>query len=466
MYSSRRVLLPLLTLSLLLSGCAGSQGQALQASGLIEAIEVSVAPEIGGRIVEVLVEEGDRVQVGDPLLRLESDLLSAQRRQAESARDAAQAALQAAQTGEQQARAAVQATQAAERAAQAQYDLQLQLALQSALPERAQAWNQNTPAEFDLPPWYFDQPEAQAAARAAVDQAQAAVEEAQQELQRLIAEYPELQQAEARLAAAQAAFDVAKALRDRTIRRSNAREVYDAVQSQFDAAKAELDQAQAEYDRALTERAAQDVKEARARLSVARERYRTALDQWAALQSGDNAPSVRAAQAGLEQAQAAVLQAQAGLEGTQAAITQARKALEAAQAQLDLVELQTERLTIRAPVDGVVLVRNVEAGELLQAGMPALTLAQVDRLTVTVYIPESRYGEVSLGQQAELRVDSFPDLTFQAQVVRIADQAEFTPRNVQTREERQATVYAVELAVEDPQGLLKPGMPADVTFQE
>ena len=93
-----------------------------------------------------------------------------------------------------------------------------------------------------------------------------------------------------------------------------------------------------------------------------------------------------------------------------------------------------------------------------------LTVARLETLTVTVYISEDRYGEVSLGEAATLQVDSFPGESFAATVTRIADQAEYTPRNVQTKEERQTTVYAVELSVGNQDGRLKPGMPVDVTF--
>jgi multidrug resistance efflux pump len=115
-------------------------------------------------------------------------------------------------------------------------------------------------------------------------------------------------------------------------------------------------------------------------------------------------------------------------------------------------------------VDGVVLTRSVQPGEVVQAGMTIMTVAKLDTLKITVYIPEDRYGEVKLGDSASLSVDSFPGETFNATVTRIADQAEYTPRNVQTKEERQTTVYAVELSVKNPDGKLKPGMPVDVTF--
>jgi HlyD family secretion protein len=91
-------------------------------------------------------------------------------------------------------------------------------------------------------------------------------------------------------------------------------------------------------------------------------------------------------------------------------------------------------------------------------------MANLKELTITVYVPEDRYGEISLGQEVTVTVDSFPHQTFKATVSFISDQAEFTPRNVQTVEGRSATVYAVKLKVSDPEGKLKIGMPADVVF--
>ena len=145
-------------------------------------------------------------------------------------------------------------------------------------------------------------------------------------------------------------------------------------------------------------------------------------------------------------------------------MTQAQKAIDQAQAALDLIDVQLGKLVITAPVDGVILARNIEPGEVVLSGATALTLGQLDQLIITVYIPENRYGEIKLGDQASVSADSFPGQVFNATVTRIADQAEFTPRNVQTAEGRQTTVFAVELSVDNPSGLLKPGMPADVTF--
>jgi HlyD family secretion protein len=132
---------------------------------------------------------------------------------------------------------------------------------------------------------------------------------------------------------------------------------------------------------------------------------------------------------------------------------------------LALIDAQISKLTVAAPLDGVVLSRNVEPGEVVNPGSIVLTLAKLTDLTLTVYVPEDRYGEISLGQAVDVTVDSFPAEVFTATVTHISDQAEFTPRNVQTVEGRKTTVFAIKLRLEDPEGKLKPGMPADVTFK-
>ena len=219
----------------------------------------------------------------------------------------------------------------------------------------------------------------------------------------------------------------------------------------FDESKTELDAAQRAYDQLLTSEAADDILAARAEVEVAQERYYAALDRLSTLQTSDFDPAVTAAQAVVDQAQAAhdlslkqIVQAQAGV---------------------DVVNVQLGKLTLFAPMAGVILTRSVEPGEIVQPGAVTISMADLDQLTITVYVPEDRYGQISRGQSATVQVNSFPSFAFDARVTHIADDAEFTPRNVQTVEGRSSTVYAVKLVVTDPEGRLKPGMPADVTFE-
>ena len=120
---------------------------------------------------------------------------------------------------------------------------------------------------------------------------------------------------------------------------------------------------------------------------------------------------------------------------------------------------------VHSPIDGVVLVRSYEPGEIAAPGAPLITVADLDDLTLTVYVPEDRYGQLALGQQFPVTVDSYPNEEFAGTITQIADQAEFTPRNVQTSDSRKTTVFAVKLGLQPTGGKLKPGMPADVHFE-
>ncbi len=119
---------------------------------------------------------------------------------------------------------------------------------------------------------------------------------------------------------------------------------------------------------------------------------------------------------------------------------------------------------IRAPLNGVVLERLYEPSEIATPGSTLLVLGDLFTLNLTVYVPEDRYGQIILGRTYPVTVDSFPGTTFEGVVTHIADQAEFTPRNVQTVEGRKTTVFAVRLSLANPGLTLKPGMPADVNF--
>jgi multidrug resistance efflux pump len=222
------------------------------------------------------------------------------------------------------------------------------------------------------------------------------------------------------------------------------------TQIAYNTATTELSSAETSYNAMVSTAAGSKVLRARAALSVANERLSVAQDSLSALQSGDNSPQAA-------QATAALAQAKSGAQQAQDAVGQA-------QANLDLLNAQMNKLEVVAPQDGVILTRNIEPGEYVQPGADAMSMANIASLTITVYVPEDLYGRISLGQNASVSVDSFPGAKFSAAVSNISNQAEFTPRNVQTVEGRSSTVYAIKLNVNDPQGKLKPGMPADVVF--
>jgi multidrug resistance efflux pump len=461
----KRIILILLAVTLILGSTTACglvqqlQGEetttdsALQGSGTVEAVQVLVAAQVGGRVAEVSVRRGETVEAGAPLFRLEDDLLQAQRNQALASVDSARANLDV-------ARSSLDSAQAGLDSAHIQYDLELYAARLADQPKRRAAWSQSQPDEFSLPGWYFDKSEEMSAAQAEMRAAQAELDTERQNLETVIAAAggAALQEAVERLATVEAAFRVAQDVLERASAGDD-QDLQDEAQAEFDKIESELKAAQTDYDELLTDEDSQDILRARARLALSQERYQAALDRYNQFLTGEDSLRLRAASA-------AVRSAEVGMEQVRAQVRYAETAVKGAQAQLDLIDVQIEKLTVMAPVSGVVIARNIEPGEVVQPGATSITLGQLDDLTITVYIPEDRYGEINLGMQAEVVVDSFPGETFQAEVVRIADQAEFTPRNVQTEEGRRTTVFAVELSVQDPGGRLKPGMPADVTFQE
>lgn len=304
-----------------LSGRLGQTREVLATSGTIEATEVPVASEVAGKVLAVLVEEGQEVKAGDLLVQLDDEALRLQLAQAEGALKLAQARLAEAQAG----------------------------------PRSAQ-----------------------------VRQAE--------ELAR---------QAAAALDGAQKNYEVVKQLFDQGV---VPKVQMDSAATQLEAARAQAEAAQAQLD---------------------------------LVRQGATPEQVQQLEAAVDQAEAAV----------------------------NLAKFNLERANVKAPVSGVVVRRLVEPGALVAPGAPLITLANLNDLWLRVYVPEDQLNLVKLGMPVEVKVDSFPNRKFRAQVSYISNQAEFTPRNVQTKEERATTVYAVKLRLlEGLRGELKPGMPADVTF--
>lgn len=146
----------------------------------------------------------------------------------------------------------------------------------------------------------------------------------------------------------------------------------------------------------------------------------------------------------------------------QAALGQIKQA----QATAEYVQIQIDKGELYSPISGVVLVRSIEPGEMAMPGSGLLTLAQLSDCEVKIYIPETKLGQVKLGQKVKIHSDSYPDKTYTGTVVHLSDQAEFTPKNVQTREERVRLVYAVKVSIPNPDFELKIGMPVDASLEQ
>jgi HlyD family secretion protein len=448
MPKSRRVLIPIIIFIVLAiggialyfgQGAKGSGNGFIVASGTVEAAETSIAAELSGRVVEVLAENGQDIEVGTVLLRLDDTLLQAQRAQAESGLKAAQSNLETARTGLDLAKAALKFSEAGLASALANQKAELTVAQQELdnLYENAEVVSANA-----------DQ--VAAAAFRSVREATYQLDNFTVPITQVkLTALEGLEKTKKQLDIARKAFEPFKNESSGNTTREDLKEALDEAQADYDAAVKRMEyetllaQAQAWLENALKE--AQKVQDG------------PDQDKVAALQA-----RIEAIQVAPEQARSAMIQAQAGIDQAEAKLAQAQVGVTQAQTQLDLVIVQMDKLSVLAPSDGVVLSRDVEPGEVIQAGAPLMTMGDLGSLKIRVYVPEDRYGQIKLGDKVTIEVDSFPGKSFHGAVSYIADQAEFIPRNVQTSESRRSTVFAVEVVVENPQGELKPGMPADV----
>ncbi len=175
------------------------------------------------------------------------------------------------------------------------------------------------------------------------------------------------------------------------------------------------------------------------------------------------------AMAALNQAQKRLAEAKLGWDGIEARESDVA-ALDARyrQAQAELAEARSvlDDLSIRAPAGGIVTTRIVDEGEVVAAGGPLFDIVDLDRLYLKVYVAEKQIGKLRLGLPARIHADAFPDKAFPATTRYIASRAEFTPKEVQTPDERVKLVYAVKLyLVENPAHRLTPGLPADAVIR-
>jgi multidrug resistance efflux pump len=177
------------------------------------------------------------------------------------------------------------------------------------------------------------------------------------------------------------------------------------------------------------------------------------------LEAGTREETIRAAKARVEEARLAWELAKQGFREEE--VLQAQAARDAAQAALDAINLRIAELEIKSPVDGVVEALELQPGDLAAAGSPVLSIMDVGHLWVRAYVPEDRL-DLKIGQTMWITVDSFPGRRFEAELTFISRQAEFTPSNVQTPEERVKQVFRIKVELRDGLDELRPGMAADV----
>ncbi|QDV26460.1 HlyD family secretion protein [Aureliella helgolandensis] len=181
------------------------------------------------------------------------------------------------------------------------------------------------------------------------------------------------------------------------------------------------------------------------------------------LEAGTRKEELREAAARLEEAYQAWQLMEHGYRAEE--IEQAQAARDAAQAALEAIRQQKEELNIKSPIDGSIESLDLQPGDMVAAGAPVLSMLDKDNLWVRAYVPQNRIG-IKVGQTVRVTVDTYPDEPFTGTVSFVARQAEFTPNNVQTLEERSKQVFRFKVAIENRRDLLRPGMMADVWLEQ
>lgn len=163
----------------------------------------------------------------------------------------------------------------------------------------------------------------------------------------------------------------------------------------------------------------------------------------------------------LRSAEDAVKEARGNVERLTSLVTQTEANLQAAAGRADLIRLQLDKTRIEAPIDATVVTKAIEVGELATPGRVLTLLVDLSQLELRVFVPERDLGKIQLGGPALVSVDAFPERYFPAKVARVDQRAQFTPRDIHMPEERTRMVFGITLAIENAEGILKPGMPAD-----
>lgn len=293
-------------------------------------------------------------------------------------------------------------------------------------------------------------------------QAGAALEQAQADVDKMThGNRPEeIAQAEATARAQKAAYEEA--------RNGPRRQEIEQAQADYKAASADATNALVFYGRmeklvAADTISRQQFDDARDKRDAAVQRAESIKQRLALLQAGTRVEDVNAAEAKFNQAEAAALLAHKGFRREDIQAAQGR--LAEARGKVAELDARLREAELIAPSDAVVEVVSVRPGDLVPAGRIVLTMLEASQLWVKVYVPETDLAHVRVGQQAAVRVDCFGGRSFEGHVGQIASQAEFLPRNVQTKSDREHQVFGVKVYVDNSQQVLKSGMSATVRLQ-
>lgn len=304
---------------------------------------------------------------------------------------------------------------------------------------------------------------------ASVSQAQAAVRAQEIQLEQLKSgsRAEQIDQAQAAVTAAQAQYDdvrsgasaedISQAQASANVAADNeqtAKTAYDYAKSAYDevlsayklglATKAKLDEAKFNKDTAYS------------KYMAAKHQHDAAAAQLKKVKKGASSAAKKAAKAGVAQAQAQLDLLKNG--NSQYTIDIAAANLEAAQAQLAQAKLALGKCSIVAPVSGLASIVQVRPGDMVNTGGYAATIIDQNDIWTYVYMPQTGLKHVSLHQELTLTSPAWPDVRFSGTVAYIADEARFTPKNIETNEAKENTVFKIKIKIDDPDKKLKPGM--------
>jgi HlyD family secretion protein len=294
---------------------------------------------------------------------------------------------------------------------------------------------------------------------ATLAQARAQVAQAQANYDKMKRGYRPEEIAEARAGASQAAANLEQ------YRSGYRQEQVMQVRADRDRARAEATNADRNYNRALQLASEgviskQQLDDATASRDAANAALKNAEERVSEYERGYRKEDVAAAEAKFRQAEAVQTRYQRGFRAEDVAAAKAD--LERAQGQLLEAESRYRERQVISPAPAVVEVLDIRPGDLLSPNAPLGMLLERNETYVRVYVPETQFGRLHIGQQGEVRVDAFPKKTFAAKIEQISQKTEFLPRNVQTRDEREHQVVGVKFRIQDPEGLIRAGMAAQV----
>jgi HlyD family secretion protein len=240
----------------------------------------------------------------------------------------------------------------------------------------------------------------------------------------------------------------------------------------MDSAEVVMNEAQREKDRhdKLYENniiARQDKDKVDVRYETAVKEYERTKQAYMLYQSGFRQETIEAARAKVYEGLAVVQQAKNNLlqiESAQQDLEVAKTRIKANKAAVSLARIELSHSRLIAPFSGIILSRNVEPGEVVTTGREVLSISDITRVDLKIFVNQTEIGRVKQGQKVKVKIDTFPDKDYFGRVSYISPEAEFTPKIIQTHKERVKLVYMVKVALSNPENELKPGIPADAWF--